>query len=65
MYDYIQAKSDFTTVNVLDPVNAETYYYRGMCNLYLGDKNLAMKDFEFAASLGDALAQKVLLEFYN
>ena len=65
LYDYIQAKSDFTTVNVLDPVNAETYYYRGMCNLYLGDKNLAMKDFEFAASLGDALAQKVLLEFYN
>lgn len=64
LYDYIQAKSDFTTVNVLDPENAEAYYYRGMCNLYLGDKNLAMKDFEISASLGYVLAEKVLLEYY-
>ena len=58
--DYIQAKSDFTTVNVLDPQNAEAYYYRGMCNLYLEDMNLAMEDFKISASLGFVLAEKVL-----
>lgn len=61
--DYIQAKRDFTTVIVFEPEFAEPYYYRGMCNLYLGNQNLAMEDFEIAASLGDVVAENLLVRY--
>jgi tetratricopeptide (TPR) repeat protein len=63
--DYILAKRDFSTVIVFDPEFAEAYYYRGMCNLYLGDQNLAIEDFEIAASLGDIVAENLLVEYYH
>jgi tetratricopeptide (TPR) repeat protein len=63
--DYIQAKRDFTTVIVFEPEFAEPYYYRGMCNLYLGDQNLAMEDFEIAASLGDVVAENLLVRYIH
>jgi len=62
--DYIQAKSDFTIVNVLDPRNAEAYYYRGMCNLNMGDIHLAREEFKISASLGFVLAEKVIREYF-
>jgi len=63
--DYILAKRDFSTVIVFDLEFAEAYYYRGMCNLYLGDQNLAIEDFEIAASLGDIVAENLLVEYYH
>ena len=63
--DYILAKRDFYTVQVFDPEFAEAYYYHGMCNLFLGDKQKAKKDFETAASLGDTVAEKFLLDYLN
>jgi tetratricopeptide (TPR) repeat protein len=63
--DYIQAKRDFSTVNVLDPLFSDAYYFRGLSNLYLGDKKLAIEDFKIAASLGDTLAESFLLKYSN
>jgi tetratricopeptide (TPR) repeat protein len=63
--DYIKAKRDFTTVNVLDPSFPDAYYYRGMANLYLGEMKLAMEDFRIASSLGDTLAEKFLIKYSN
>jgi tetratricopeptide (TPR) repeat protein len=63
--DYILAKRDFSTVNVLNPQFADAYYYRGLSNLYLGDMKLAVEDFKIAASLGDTLAESFLLKYSN
>ena len=63
--DYILAKRDFSTVNVLNPQFADAYYFRGLCNLYLGDMKLAVEDFKIAASLGDTLAESFLLKYSN
>lgn len=63
--DYIQAIRDFTTVNDLDPLFPDAYYYRGMSNLYLGEMKLAMEDFKIAASLGDTLAESFLVRYSN
>lgn len=63
--DYIQAKRDFTTVNVLDPLFPDAYFYRGMSNLYLGEMKLAMEDFRLASSLGDAVAERFLIKYSN
>ena len=63
--NYIQAKRDFSTVNVLNPQFANAYYYHGMSNLYLGELKLAIEDFKIAASLGDALAESFLLKYSN
>ncbi|HEY6435764.1 MAG TPA: hypothetical protein VIY47_04175 [Ignavibacteriaceae bacterium] len=63
--DYIQAKRDFTTVNVIDPLFPDAYYYRGMSNLYLGEMKLAMEDFRIASSLGDTVAESFLIKYSN
>jgi hypothetical protein len=36
-----------------------------LCNLYLGDKKLAIEDFKIAASLGDTVAESFLLKYSN
>jgi hypothetical protein len=36
-----------------------------LSNLYLGDKRLAIEDFKIAASLGDTLAESLLLKYSN
>ena len=63
--DYIQAKTDFLTVIVYDPQFADAHYYNGMCNLFLGNQQLAKKDFEVAASLGDPVAEKLLHKYFQ
>jgi len=53
--DYRGAISDNTRLINISSENGEAYFKRGLCKIYLGDKEGAIKDFTARIKLGDKI----------
>ena len=63
--DYRGAILDYSRAIEVRPKHAESYYGRGMAEIFLGQKDSGCLDFSKAGELGDADAYEAIKEFCN
>lgn len=62
---YSDAIKDFSTVIVLDPLNGEAYYLRGLSEIALNQMGSANSDFIKSKELGFENAEIALVKYYK
>ena len=60
---YAEARDAATAALVLNPEDAQAYWYRGTARAELGDQEQAVQDWSQAAQLGDAEARTALMAY--